>query len=130
MNDIERVVALQEAAAKAAGIKGVKELLAHNRELYVCKARDTAIYLARETTSLSWERLAAMFGARHHTSLIMAHRRVKMRLARGVKCGTVAQVEWNARILEAIQPQVDETKVGTVEVVAIVDEVKVEDQDA
>jgi hypothetical protein len=122
MNDIERVVALQEAAAKAAGIKGVKELLAHNRELYVCKARDTAIYLARDTTRLSW--------VRHHTSLIMAHRRVKMRLARGVKCGTVAQVEWNARILEAIQPQVDETKVGTVEVVAIVDEVKVEDQDA
>ena len=112
MNDIEHVVTIQEVVAKESGLKGAGELLAHNRELYVCKARDAAIYLAREGTGLSWERLATMFGARHHTSLIMAHRRVKLRLARAARHNAqFTQAQWHARILEVVQARdVNESK--------------------
>lgn len=104
MNDVELVVMLQEVAAKESGLKDSGELLKHNRELYVCKARDTAIYLAREGTGLSWERLAAMFGARHHTSLIAAHRRVKIRLERNVRHDArFTQAQWHAHVLQVVQ---------------------------
>lgn len=82
MNAFEIVRRLQEVVAKEAGLKSVRELLAHDHELRKAKFRDSAIYLARTKTDLSLEKLGELFGARHHTTLVGAVRREKARLQR------------------------------------------------
>ena len=88
MTDRELVDRLIVVVAEEAGLKKSLDLLRRTgigAEQRICKFRDDAIYLAREHTKpdgLGWERLAEWFGARHHSTLIGAHRRVTLRLER------------------------------------------------
>lgn len=82
MNDLELVHRLQEVVAAEAGLKSVRQLLAHDREQRKSKFRDTAIYLARTKTDLALEKLGELFGARHHTTILSAARRETVRLQR------------------------------------------------
>jgi hypothetical protein len=86
MTDRDLVDRLIIVLSREAGLRQPADLLKRSgvgREQFVCKFRDDAIYLAREHTKgsgLSWEKLALWFGARHHATLIGAHRRVLLRL--------------------------------------------------
>jgi hypothetical protein len=82
MTAFELVRAIQEAAAAEAGLKSVRQLLAHDHEQRKAKFRDSAIYLARTKTDLALEKLGELFGARHHSTLVGAVRREKLRLQR------------------------------------------------
>jgi chromosomal replication initiation ATPase DnaA len=82
MNDLELVRSLQRVVAEEAGLKSVRELLAHDHKLRKAKFRDSAIYLARTKTDIVLEQLGEMFGARHHTTILSAVRREKTRLQR------------------------------------------------
>lgn len=84
---VEKIIAV---AVKESGLKKPGDFLKRTgsgRERHICKLRDDAIYLAREHTKasgLAWEKLALWFGARHHTTLISAHRRAAARLVRNL----------------------------------------------
>jgi chromosomal replication initiation ATPase DnaA len=82
MNDLELIRSLQKVAADEAGLKSVRELLAHDHEQRKAKFRDSVIFLARTKTDLALEQLGEMFGARHHTTILSAVRREKVRLQR------------------------------------------------
>ena len=109
MSDLELIDRLITVLSKEAGLKKPGELLKHNRELYICKFRDDAIYLAREATkqnSLGWEKLAQIFGARHHTSLISAHRRVSLRIAqKAPRRDGRTWVEWHQYIMGKVNDE-------------------------
>jgi len=88
MNDLAFVAHLQAAAAEAAGLKSVEELLRKGkggRELYICRYRDAAVYLARKHTNLATPRLGQLFGARHHTTILACCRREELRLSRKLR---------------------------------------------
>jgi len=82
MNDLELVRRLQSVAAAEAGLKSVRELLAHDHEQRKAKFRDSIIYVARTKTDITLEQIGEMFGARHHTTILGAVRREKARLQR------------------------------------------------
>lgn len=111
MNDFEFVEKIIAVTAREAGLKRSIDLLSGKRELYVCKYRDDAIFLAKEHTTLSWERLAILFGKRHHTTLIGAHRRVQLRLERNPpRKDSLTWAGWHKRLLDQVQPKEVETK--------------------
>jgi chromosomal replication initiation ATPase DnaA len=117
MNDPEFVQRLQVVVAAAAGLDNVDALLTKTkRELYVCKFRDTAIYLAREHTDLGWERLAEMFGARHHSALVNAYKREKMRLAHNpLRRDKRTYKEWHDFVLAEVQANATANVVARIE---------------
>jgi chromosomal replication initiation ATPase DnaA len=84
-NELVFVSKLQSAVAIAAGLRNAQELVKRgkgSRELYVCKYRDAAIYLARTNTGLSTIRLGQLFGGRDHSTVVLACNREKLRLTR------------------------------------------------
>jgi len=84
-NELVFVSRLQDAVAKAAGLRNAGDLIKRgkgSRELYVCKYRDAAIYLARECTGLSTIRLGQLFGGRDHSTVVLACTRERLRLTR------------------------------------------------
>jgi chromosomal replication initiation ATPase DnaA len=103
---VEKIIAV---LAKESGLEPTKFLKRTGaaRELHVCKFRDDAIYLAREhtrTSGLSWEKLGVWFGARHHTTLIAAHRRVAERLKRNLpRRDKRTWAEWHEYIMERVK---------------------------
>lgn len=109
MNDREFVDRLIEVVAREAGVKRVDLLrrTGSGREHYVCKYRDDAIYLARERTkasSVSWETLGVWFGARNHSTLIIAHRRVAQRLLHNPpRRDNRTWADWHKYILDSVE---------------------------
>jgi chromosomal replication initiation ATPase DnaA len=116
MNDLQFVKQLQVAVAKAAGLKDREELIHRSggsRELYTCKFRDAAIYLARTNTSLGVIRLGELFGGRKASTITAACQREKLRLQRNVPrkdCKTYAA--WHASLLAAIETPASEESVN------------------
>ena len=84
MNDLELVRRLQEVVVVEGGLKSVRDLLKYDHEWRKAKFRDAAIYLARIHTDLTVEKIGALFGARHHTTITCCIRREKLRIARKV----------------------------------------------
>ena len=116
MNDLQFVRQLQAAVAKAAGLKDRDELIhrsAGSRELYTCKFRDAAIYMARENTALGVIRLGELFGGRSASTITAACKREKLRLQRNVphKSG-MTHAAWHASMLVAIEEPPEEISVA------------------
>jgi hypothetical protein len=82
VNDFDLIRSLQQVAVKEAGLKSVRELLAHDHEHRKAKFRDSIIYLVRIKTDVTLEEIGELFGARHHTTILGAIRREKHRLLR------------------------------------------------
>jgi chromosomal replication initiator protein len=74
-----RVSAIQEAVAASAGLEACK-LRTASREGRVAQARDIAMMLTREMTSLSLAAIGEAFGGRNHTTVLQAARRVERRM--------------------------------------------------
>jgi len=101
----ELVKALIAVASTEAGFEEPKYLLRRHREVYAAKFRDDAIYLARENTDLSYSQLAELF-QRHHTSLIGAWRRAKLRRERNVpRRDGRTWIAWHEYLLEKAKAQ-------------------------
>jgi chromosomal replication initiator protein len=71
---------IQEATAAALSIP-VEDLSSAKRTRQVVYARQIAMYLARELTSLSLPAIAQKFGGRDHTTVLHGHRKIKAQLA-------------------------------------------------
>lgn len=111
MNDLEFVGKLQAAVAKEAGLDNTEALLhraAGSRELYLCKFRDAAIFLARTHTDLGFPRLGQLFGGRTASTIISAHRREEDRLKRNApRRDKRTHAEWHAHLLSLV-PRIEE----------------------
>lgn len=107
MNDLEFVARLQVAVAKAAGLDEPDALIHRNcgsRELYLCKFRDAAIYLARTNTDLGVVRLGELFGGRKASTITAACKREELRLARNApRRDKKKQAEWHKYLLSLVE---------------------------
>lgn len=107
MNDLQFVKQLQETVAKAAGLEDRDALIhraAGSRELYVCKFRDAAIYLARTNTGLGVIRLGELFGGRKASTITAACQREKLRLQRNApRKDNKTHAAWHASFLVALE---------------------------
>lgn len=105
MNDLELVARLQQAAATAAGLRKVEELFPRGKgshEIYICKFRDAAIFLARQHTELSVIRLGELFGGRDPSTITAACRREAVRLTRNApRKDHKTHAEWHTSLLDA-----------------------------
>jgi chromosomal replication initiation ATPase DnaA len=106
---VDKIIAV---LAEEAGLKDSAELLkrtATGAEHRIVKFRDDAIYLAREATKesgLSLIVLGEWFGARSHTTLISACRRVALRLERNPPRRDKRKwTEWHAYIMEQVNSE-------------------------
>jgi chromosomal replication initiation ATPase DnaA len=113
MNDLQFVKQLQDAVAKAAGLKDREALIhraAGSRELYVCKFRDAAIYLARTQTTLGVTRLGELFGGRKASTITVACERETLRLRRNLQHKNgMTHAAWHASLLVAIEEPKEES---------------------
>jgi chromosomal replication initiator protein len=74
------LIRIQEATAAALSVP-IEELSSAKRTRQVVYARQIAMYLARELTSLSLPAIAQKFGGRDHTTVLHGHRKIKAQLA-------------------------------------------------
>jgi chromosomal replication initiator protein len=81
---------IQDVTAEAFGVTRAA-LLAHDRKPQLSKARQVAMYLARELTDETLPAIGRGFGGRNHTTVLHAHRKIRSELGRDP--GTVETVE-------------------------------------
>jgi chromosomal replication initiation ATPase DnaA len=107
MNDLQFVRQLQDAVACAAGLKDRDELIRRapgSRELYTCKFRDAAIFLARANTSLGVIRLGELFGGRSASTITAAYKREALRIQRNApRKDGLTHAAWHAALLVSIK---------------------------
>lgn len=81
MDDFRLAELLIAVVARAGGVK-VKDLRGRKVQSTICKLRDTARFLIRQKTSLSFPEIGKLFGGQDHSSVMAACRREQMRLDR------------------------------------------------
>jgi chromosomal replication initiator protein len=91
---------IHEATAAAFSLP-VADLSSTKRTRQVVYARQIAMYLARELTSLSLPAIARAFGGRDHTTVLHAHRKIRNEVALSTEAGST--VDAIARSLDAKQ---------------------------
>ena len=77
---VRTVREIQEAACRAFGVT-LEELLSPRRTARIAKARQVAMYLARELTDDTLPAIGREFGNRNHTTVLHAHRSTAERIA-------------------------------------------------
>ena len=99
------VEAIQDAVCEAFAISR-DELLSTSRSARLVWPRQIAMYLARETTNLTFPDIGRRFGGRNHTTVMHAVRRTADRLTTDREAfDTVRQL--TARLNETPQPELD-----------------------
>jgi hypothetical protein len=83
MDDFRLAEMLIAVVARAGGVK-VKRLKGRETQATISKLRDTARFLIRKKTSLSFPEIGKLFQGQDHSSVIAAVRREQMRLDRGL----------------------------------------------
>lgn len=83
MDDFRLADLLISVVARAGGVK-VKDLRGRRVLATLCKLRDTARFLIRQKTSLSFPEIGRLFGGQDHSSVMAACRRERLRLDRGL----------------------------------------------
>jgi hypothetical protein len=83
MDDFRLADLLIDAVARAGGVK-VKDLRGRRVQATFCKLRDTARFLIRQRTSLSFPEIGRLFSGQNHSSVMAACRREKTRLDHGL----------------------------------------------
>ena len=106
MNDLQFVAKLQVVIAKEGGFDELNALThreSGSRELYLCKFRDAAIYLARTHTDLGVVRLGELFGDRRASAITAACQREELRLKRNLKRRDgKTHVQWHEHLLSLV----------------------------
>ena len=77
---VRTVREIQEAACRAFGVT-LEELVSARRTAHIAKARQVAMYLARELTDDTLPAIGREFGNRNHTTVLHAHRATAERIA-------------------------------------------------
>jgi hypothetical protein len=109
MHDYDILKLITEVVATASGCK-VKDLYALGRAPSLCRVRETALYLIRQKTSLSYPEIGKFFTGRHHTTIISAVNHEKGHLGRQLpkrSDGRTLQ-EWHAFLLVKIDAAIVE----------------------
>jgi len=83
MDDFRLAALLIAVVARAGGVNE-KDLRGRRAHATLCKLRDTARFLIRKKTALSFPEIGKLFGGQDHSSVIAACRREQMRLDRGL----------------------------------------------
>jgi hypothetical protein len=73
------IAQIKQAVCEHQGV-ALADLLSHRRPAPLVRARQIAVYLARELTDLSMARLGRAFGDRDHSTILVAHRKIAQRL--------------------------------------------------
>ena len=76
------VARIQQAVAEAFGVP-VEKMKARGRASQIARARQVAMYLARELTHLSLTQIGEHFGGRDHTTVLHAHRKITAEVEQG-----------------------------------------------
>jgi hypothetical protein len=100
MDDFRLAEMIIVVVARAGGVKA-KRLKGRETQATISKLRDTARFLIREKTSLSFPEIGKLFGGQDHSSVIAAVRREQMRLDRGLPHlpSGLTWSAWHAHIL-------------------------------
>jgi len=81
MDDFRLADLLIAVVARAGGVN-VKDLRGRRAHATLCKLRDTARFLIRKKTALSFPEIGKLFSGQDHSSVMAACRREQMRLDR------------------------------------------------
>lgn len=124
MDDFRLAQVLIEIVARAGGVK-VKQLRGRSTQATLCKLRDTARFLIRQRTKLSFPEIGKLFGGQDHSSVLVAVRREQMRLDRQLAHAASGMTwqAWHNHILALLDQEVLRLAGG----VAAVEEVRIED---
>lgn len=106
--DSRRAAILRAAAGEAAPIVRIievvcqhqnctiEELCGHERKVWICRARELIVQLARELTALSFPDIARAMGRPNHSSIVTMHQRAMDRMVsetvRAEVAGLIARV--------------------------------------
>jgi chromosomal replication initiation ATPase DnaA len=102
MHDFRMLEVICEIVAKSAQLKSSKPLYSNSRAPAFVKLRDTALFLIRSKTQLSFAEIGRPFG-REHSSIHTAVRREEMRLQRNPpRADKTTWVEYHARLVREI----------------------------
>lgn len=71
-----RVVDIQQSVARFYGIE-IMDLISARRTGNIIGPRQTAVYLAKTLTTLSYPQIGRKFGDRDHTTMIHAYRKIR-----------------------------------------------------
>jgi hypothetical protein len=104
MHDTEILKLIVAVVAKAAGLKRSDQMYAMGKHPNLSKLRDTALYLIRKKTTLSYPEIAMAFH-RDHSSIISAVKRENLRLSRTLprRPDGKTLTEWHAFLLQQVE---------------------------
>ncbi len=116
-----------------------EDILGDNRVALVCEARHMAMYLARTLTHASTIAIGKHFGGRHHTTVMMALRKIEKLLQWNPHVGeTVAAImaapleqpvgrdEFLKARLTAVERKIDDMKKALLAVIEAIDSMRME----
>jgi chromosomal replication initiation ATPase DnaA len=106
MDDFRMAELLIDVVARAGGVK-VKQLRGRSTQATLCKLRDTARFLIRQRTKLSFPEIGKLFGGQDHSSVMAACRREQMRLDRNLvhAASGLTWHSWHAHILALLDQE-------------------------
>jgi hypothetical protein len=109
MDDFRLAELLIAVVARAGGVK-VKDLRGRRVAATFCKLRDTARFLIRQRTSLSFPEIGKLFGGQNHASVMAACRREQMRLDRGLvhHPSGLTWSAWHAHVIALLDQELAE----------------------
>ena len=127
MDDFRLAQVLIEIVARAGGVK-VKQLRGRSTQATLCKLRDTARFLIRQRTKLSYSEIGKLFRGQDHSSVLVAVRREQMRLDRKLvhTASGMSWYSWHDHILALLDQEVIRLAGGPAAVVVQAEEVEIE----
>jgi chromosomal replication initiation ATPase DnaA len=109
MDDFLLADVIIDTVARAGGVKR-RDLCGRRAAATLAKLRDTARFLIRQRTKLSFPEIATLFGRQNHTSVMAAVRREQTRLDRNVPhaASQLTQTAWHAHLLALVDQELIE----------------------
>lgn len=101
VNDIEQVVTAYFGLTPA-------DLHSSRKSRTVALARNIAMYLARKDTPLSFPEIARVMGNKNHTTVLLAHRKIKRQLEEDARVAWLAAVGEQTAPLREIVARIEE----------------------
>lgn len=102
MDDFLLAETIVRVVARAGGVK-VQVLRGRRVHSTLNKLRDTARYLIRQKTGLSFAEIGKLFGGQNHASVMSAVAREKLRLERrAVHASGIAWEDWHKHVLALV----------------------------
>lgn len=129
MDDFRLAELLIAVVARAGGVS-IKDLRGRRVLATLCKLRDTARFLIRKRTSLSFAEIGTLFGGQNHCSVMAACRREQLRLDRRLahQPSSLTWSAWHDHIVALLDQEIARLTKATAGSAATVAPVALEDE--